>query len=341
MNEPQYPFPDMPSSADFSRFWRKLRPWLTLIGVVIALLILGWASYYQVEPDEVGVVTRFGKFKEISEPGPHLKIPFVDAVVNIKAKQQLNVAFGFRTIQSGIKSSFARDLTTQAESLMLTGDLNVVMLEWIVHYQIADPYSYLFKVRDMPSEETLRALGEATMREVIGDYSIDEVLTTGREEILQHARQRLAEMCERFQTGVTIQRIELRNAAPPDPVKPSFNEVNQAEQERDRLQNEAWAEYNKEIPAARGRASQVLQEAEGYAAARVNRARGDADRFIALSKEHARSPKVTRTRLWLETMDEVLTRVGHKTFIDDQIENVVIPSDGKAVVLPGANGGQP
>ena len=187
----------------------------------------------------------------------------------------------------------------------------------------------------------LRWMSEAAMRAVVGDYSVTEVLTKGREEILESARKELDEMCKAYELGVSIQRLELKDSAPPDPVKPSFNEVNQAEQERDRLQNEAWAEYNKEIPAARGRASQVLQEAEGYAAARVNRARGDADRFIALSKEHARSPKVTRTRLWLETMDEVLTRVGHKTFIDDQIENVVIPSDGKAVVLPGANGGQP
>lgn len=325
MDQNQYPFPDMPSSADFRRLWQRLRPMMTLIGLVLVALVVGVASYYQIEPDEIGVVTRFGRFRQTSEPGPHFKIPFVDAVVKVPAKRQLKVEFGFRTVDAGAKSTFTRDLVTQAESMMLTGDLNVTMLEWIAHYQIADPMSYLFKVRDMPSEETLRALGEATMREVIGDYSIDEVLTTGREEILRSARDRLAEMCKRFETGVTIQRIELRNAAPPDPVKPSFNEVNQAEQERDRLQNEAWAEYNKEIPKAKGEARQLLQEAEGYAVERVNQARGDATRFLALQKQFAKAPEVTRTRLYLETMNRILPNMGKKLYTDVGSKGGVYP----------------
>jgi len=343
MNQPQYPFPDMPSGADLGKLWRKIKPAITIVAVILGLIIIAATSYYQIEPEEVGVVTRFGKFTEISEPGPHFKIPLVDSVLKVPAKRQLKVEFGFRTIEAGEKSSFTRDLGTQGESVMLTGDLNVAMLEWIAHYQIADPYAYLFKVRGMETEETLRALGEATMREVIGDYSIDEVLTTGREEILRNGRQRLAEMCERFETGVTIQRIELRNAAPPDPVKPSFNEVNQAEQERDRLQNDAWAEYNKEIPKAKGEARQVLQEAEGYAVERVNQAKGDASRFLALQRQYAKSPEVTRTRLYLETMNKILPKAGKKLYSDAGSKNNVVPllypiTQGMTLAAPAAQG---
>lgn len=343
MNQPQYPFPDMPSGADIGKLWRKLKPMITIIVLILIAIIVIFTSYYQIEPEEVGVVTRFGKFTEISEPGPHLRIPIVDAVIKVPAKQQLKVEFGFRTLYAGEKSMFTRDLETNGESMMLTGDLNVAMLEWIAHYQIADPYRYLFKVRGMQTEETLRSLGESTMREVIGDYSITEVLTTGREEILRNGRERLSHMCEMFETGVTIQRIELRNSAPPDPVKPSFNEVNQAEQERDRLQNDAWAEYNKEIPRAKGEARQVLQEAEGYAVERVNQAKGDTSRFLALQRQYARSPEVTRTRLYLETMNKILPRAGKKLYSDAGSKNGVVPllypiTQGMTPAAPAAQG---
>jgi modulator of FtsH protease HflK len=331
MDHDQYPFPDMPTSADLQRLWRRLKPLLTLIVAILAIIVIGVASYYQIEPDEVGVVKRFGKFLEISEPGPHFKIPFVDAIVKVPAKQQLKAEFGFRTVNSGINSSFTRDAETQAESMMLTGDLNVAVVEWIVHYQISDPYAALFKVRnsvvenEVVFEDVLRDLTEAAMREVVGDYSIDEVLTSGREEILQLARVRLSELCARYETGLTIQRIELRVSAPPDPVKPSFNEVNQAEQERDRLSNEAWAQYNKEIPRARGEARQILQEAEGYAVERVNQAKGDATRFLALQKQYAKSPEVTRTRLYLETMNKILPQAGKKLYTDAGSKGGVYP----------------
>jgi modulator of FtsH protease HflK len=331
MNQPQYPFPDMPSGSDIRKIWKRLKPVITIIAVILGVLIIGVTSYYQVEPDEVGVVKRFGKFLEISEPGPHFKIPFVDAVVKVPAKQQLKAEFGFRTIEAGVNSSFARDLDTQKESMMLTGDLNVAVVEWIVHYQISDPYAALFKVRnsvidgEVVFEDVLRDLTEAAMREVVGDYSIDEVLTSGREEILQLARVRLSELCARYETGLTIQRIELRVSAPPDPVKPSFNEVNQAEQERDRLSNEAWAQYNKEIPRARGEARQLLQEAEGYAVERVNQSKGDASRFLALQTQYARSPEVTRTRLYLETMNKILPMAGKKLFTDTGSKGGVYP----------------
>jgi len=214
------------------------------------------------------------------------------------------------------------------------------VVEWIVHYKIADPYLFLFKVRNV--EETLHDLSEATLRAVVGDYSVTEVLTRGREEILEKARVHLSDLCKRYETGIAIQRIELKDSAPPDPVKPSFNEVNEAEQERDRLQNEAWTRYNKAIPNARGEAKQLIQEAEGYAVERVNRARGEVARFVAIEKEYARAPEVTRTRIYLETLNEVLPKAGKKVFMDESAKGVMpllFPADtGK--VLPQAGGAQ-
>jgi membrane protease subunit HflK len=264
----------------------------------------------------------------------------VDHVELVKAKRQLKQEFGFRTESAGVKSAFRRDMSTLRESMMLTGDLNVAVVEWIVHYQIHNPYQWVFKVRNV--EDTLHALSEATMRSVVGDYSVTEVLTKGREEILEKARIHLSELCKSYETGITIQRIELKDSAPPDAVKASFNEVNQAEQERDRLQNEAWAKYNKEIPKARGEARQIIQEAEGYAIERVNNASGEVERFIDLEKEYARAPNVTRTRIYLETMNEILPKAGKKIFMDESTRGMIpmlFPLSKNPGAIQGAAGG--
>ena len=199
---------------------------------------------------------------------------------------------------------------------MLTGDLNVATVEWIVQYKIADPYKYLFKLRDV--EETFRLMTEAAMRQVVGDHSVTELLTVGREAIAARAKELLSNLCKLYDNGITVQQLVLQDVDPPEPVKPSFNEVNQAIQERERAINEAWAEYNQEIPRARGRAEQQLQAAEGYAVDRVNRAKGDAQRFLALHEEYRKAPEVTRTRLHLETMSEVLPKAGQKLVLDEQ-----------------------
>jgi len=321
MNQNTYPFPGGGQAPDLGKIFKKYKSLIVAALLILLAIIIGWSSAYSVEPEEVGVVTRFGAYSKTTQPGLNWKIPFVDEVQKIPARRQLKVEFGFRTLESGVKSSFARDNMTIKESLMLTGDLNVAVVEWIVHYQIADPKQYLFKVRNVVP--TLRALSEATMREVVGDYSVTEVLTRGREEILQNAKEKLSKLCTDYETGLTIQRIELKDSAPPDPVKPSFNEVNQAEQERDRLQNEAWAQYNREIPKARGEARQMIQEAEGYAVERVNRAKGEVARFLELQKEYARAPRVTRTRLYLETMNEVLPKAGKKLYVDEKTKGMV------------------
>ncbi|HUT77468.1 MAG TPA: FtsH protease activity modulator HflK, partial [Polyangia bacterium] len=264
---------------------------------------------------------RFGRFDRIEDSGLRFRIPLAERVYLVQSKMQLKSEFGFRTEFAGIKSSFRRDAQTLRESSMLTGDLNVAVVEWIVHYQISEPYQFVFRVRDQ--ESTLRALSEATTRKVVGDYSVTEVLTSGREEVLEKAQAELQDLCTRYETGITVQRIELKDSAPPDPVKPSFNEVNQSEQERDRLQNEAEAQYNAEIPRAKGEAKQLLEQAEGFAIERVNRARGDVARFAALQKEYAASPRVTRARIYLETLSDVIPRAGRRIFVDEAMKGVV------------------
>ncbi|MBN2526176.1 MAG: FtsH protease activity modulator HflK [Deltaproteobacteria bacterium] len=312
---------DGPSPDDIKRALKKNSFVIKLVVLLGVAIVLAAMSYYTVSAEEVAVVTTFGKYTRTDEPGLHFKFPFVQDVQKLQAKRQLKQEFGFRTTSSGIQSQYTRGDSTLRESLMLTGDLNVAIIEWIVHYQISDPVQFLFKIRN--GEDTLRDLSESTMREVVGDYSVTEVLTSGREDILQKAKKRLSQLCKDYETGISVQRVELKDSAPPDPVKPSFNEVNQAEQERDQKKNEALAQYNKEIPRAEGQADQMLEEAQGYAIERVNRAKGDVAKFVALQKEYADSPRVTRTRLYLETMDEVLSGIEKKIVVDDDAKGVV------------------
>ncbi len=298
---------------------RRLLLWAG--GVIFALVVIV-GSYYQVEPDEVGLVTRFGRYVRTTGPGPHSKIPFgVEQVMKVPVQRQLKQEFGFRTERADIQSTFHKDEKTIAESLMLTGDLNVATVEWIVQYKIADPYKYLFKLRDV--EPTFRLMAEASMRTVVGDHSVTELLTVGRESIALKAKELLSNLCKLYDNGIAVQQLVLQDVDPPEPVKPSFNAVNQAIQERERAINEAWAEYNQEIPRARGLAEQKIQGAEGYAVDRVNRAKGDAQRFIALEQEYRKAPEVTRTRIYLETLTAVLPAAGKKLIFDDKAKGIL------------------
>ena len=298
------------------------RPLLWKVGAGVVVAVVLATTYYQVEPDEVAVVTRFGRFTRITNPGPHLRMPLgIERVTKVPVERQLKQEFGFRTVRGPDQSHFRKDEKTAAEAIMLTGDLNVATVEWIVQYKIADPYKYLFKLRDV--EETFRLMTEASMRQVVGDHSVTELLTVGRQGIATRAKELLANLCRLYDNGITVQQLVLQDVDPPEPVKPSFNEVNQAIQERERSINEAWAEYNQEIPRARGRAEQTLQAAEGYAVDRVNRAQGDGHRFIALHEEYRKAPEVTRTRLHLETMSEVLPRAGKKLVLDEKARGIL------------------
>ncbi len=294
--------------------------WRGVVLIVVAAAL--FSSYYQVQPEEVGMVTRFGRYVRAAPPGPHGKLPFgIERVQKVPVERQLKQEFGFRTARPGIQSEFHKDEQTQAEATMLTGDLNVATVEWIVQYKIADPYKYLFNVRAV--EESFRLMSEAAMRQVVGDHNVTELLTVGRESIAGKAKDLLDDLCRRYETGIVVQQLVLQDVDPPEPVKPSFNEVNQAIQERERAINEAWAEYNQEIPRAGGRAEQQIQAAEGFAVERVNRAKGDGQRFLALQQEYAKAPEVTRTRIYLETMTDVLPQAGKKLIIDEKTKGVL------------------
>jgi len=292
-----------------------------LVGAAIVVVAL-ISSYYQVEPDEVALVTRFGRFVRTTNPGPHIKIPFgIERVQKVPVQQQLKQEFGFRTVRADIQSTYRKDEKTVDEALMLTGDLNVATVQWIVQYKISDPYKYLFKLRDV--EDTFRLMAEASMRTVVGDHSVTELLTVGREAIAAKAKELLSNMCKLYDNGIAVQQLVLQDVDPPESVKPSFNAVNQAIQERERAINEAWAEYNQEIPRARGLAEQKIEAAEGYAVDRVNRAKGDAQRFIALEAEYRKAPEVTRARIYLETLAEVLPNAGKKLIFDEKAKGIL------------------
>jgi membrane protease subunit HflK len=293
-----------------------------LIGLAVVVVVgFGvFTSYYQVEPDEVGVLTRFGRYAGTSGPGPHFRIPFgIEGVQKVPVQRQLKMEFGFRT-EASVGNARAATGEMRRESLMLTGDLNVAVVEWIVQFKVKDPYAFLFKVRNV--DETLRSLSEAAVRSVVGDHSVNEVLTTGRQKVATEAKDVLQVLADRYDAGIDIQQLVLQDVNPPDPVKPSFNEVNQAIQEKERAINQAQAELNKAIPRARGEAEQAIRAAEGYAIERVNRARGEAERFAAVYAEYSRNPEIMRRRLYLETLAEVLPRAGQKVIVDENAKGM-------------------
>jgi membrane protease subunit HflK len=299
--------------------------------IVLILLAVGVlvSTYYQVNADSVAVVRRFGRYVRTTDPGPHLRIPLVETVTVVPVQRQLKAEFGFITDRANVRSQFSQNENTLAESLMLTGDLNVAVVEWIVQYKVKDPYKYLFKVRNLDSatrrgeSTTFRDMNEAVMREVVGDHSVNEVLTVGREKIQVDAKNLLQQLCDRYETGLEVLQIVLQDVNPPDPVKPAFNEVNQAIQEKERLINEAWADYNQTVPNARGEAERVVRAAEGYALERINNARGDVARFVNIYDEYRKAPDVTRKRLYLETLNEVLPKTGRKLIIDSSMKGLL------------------
>jgi membrane protease subunit HflK len=291
------------------------------IAAVVAALVVLMSSYYQVEPDEVGVVQRFGAYARTTEPGPHLKFPFVETVTKVPVQRQLKMEFGFRTVQAAQRTEYSDPPAVRAEAVMLTGDLNVAVVEWIVQYRIRDARAFLFHVRDVP--ETFRYMSEASMRQVVGDHSVDEVITIGRETIALQAKDELQRLCNLYGIGIEVQQLVLQNVNPPDPVKPAFNEVNQAIQEKERAINDAWADYNKSVPRAKGEAEQAIRAAEGYALERVNNAEGDAHRFEAFHDEYRKAPGVTRKRIYLETMRSLVPKAGRRLVLDEKARGIL------------------
>ena len=290
-------------------------------GIILAILLAG--SFYQVDPDEMGVILRFGKFVRTADPGLHFKLPLgIEALTKVPVQRQLKLEFGFRSAGGGgARTQYIAPADVEAEAIMLTGDLNVVVAEWIVQYKIKDPYKFLFKMRD--TEQTFRDMNEAVVRRVIGDNAVDETITTGRARIAAEAKEDLQKLCDLYEIGIDVNQLIFQDVNPPNPVKPAFNDVNEALQEKERKINEAWAEYNQEIPKASGEAEQAVRAAEGYASERVNNAQGDASRFVSIYREYAKAPAVTRKRLYLETMTEIMSKINRKVIADDKMKNLL------------------
>lgn len=290
---------------------------LILIGILVVLLLSTFlTSFYQIETYEVGVIKRFGKFVSIAAPGLHWKLPLgIETLHKVVTEQVFKEEFGFQTVQPGIQSEFTASKNPE-ESRILTGDLNIAVVEWVIHYKKADPVKYLFNVRDVNT--TIRDVSEAVMRRVVGDGSIDEVITRNRQEISQAVKDDMQTILDRYDTGIRIMNVELTDVNPPDQVRPSFNAVNTARQEMQKMENEAWENYNKIIPKARGTAEKTMQQAQGYKLNRLNRARGDAEKFMAVWKEYSQAKDITRRRLYLETLQEVLPKIEKKFIVDSE-----------------------
>jgi membrane protease subunit HflK len=292
---------------------------LAIVALLVAAGLLAWTAYYTVPSDSVAVVQRFGKYLKDVPSGLHFKLPFgIDVATIVPVKRQLKQEFGFITPGASNPYQSASDgrRETRRETEMVTGDLNAALVEWVVQYRIADPVKFLFEVRE-PSE-TLRYVSESVMREVVGDRTVDEVITIGRQEIESEALAKMQALSTKYTMGISIDQVQLKNINPPQPVQESFNEVNQAQQEKEQLINEARRDYNKVIPLAEGEKDQRIREADGYRLKRINEAEGDVARFSALLHEYSRAPQVTRRRIYIETLETVLPSIRSKIIVDEQ-----------------------
>lgn len=297
----------------------KMIPALLLLGALVVLLL---TSVFTVNQDEVAVIQRFGRYVRTVSSGLHWKLPLGFEKANkVRVEYVYNEEFGLSSDTIPTRGGARRPAHDIETSQMLTGDLNIADVEWIVQFQIRDPEAFLFKVRDVP--QTLRNVSEAVTRKVVGDRTVTEVLTVGRAEIASLVEEEMQKLLDQYETGLAITTVQLKDVNPPESVRPSFNSVNEARQEKERTTNEAWEAYNKAIPEAEGSALRTVSTAEGYAIDRVNRARGDAERFEALLTEYLRAPEVTRRRLYVEAMTDLLPKIHQKYIVDENIKGAL------------------
>jgi modulator of FtsH protease HflK len=288
--------------------------------ILLGLIIL-FTSIKTVGPEEEGIVVQLGKYNRTLPPGLNFIMPLgFEKMYKIPVQRQLKAEFGFRTVQADTRSRYSSD-NFATESLMLTGDLNLADVEWVVQYRITDSYKFLFRVRN--ADDALRDMSEAAMRKIVGDRTVNEVLTVGRQEVASTVEVLLQRMCDEYENGIRIDQVVLQDVNPPESVKPSFNAVNQAQQERETLINQAQSEYNRVIPRARGEAIETIELANAYALNRVNTARGESERFNSIYFEFVKAPEVTKKRYYLETMERIMPKVGNKIIVDEKGTNVL------------------
>lgn len=311
-----------PEIEQILRFINKFKTNIAALIIPIIIVIALFSSYYTVEPDEEAIVIRLGDFVETTQPGLHFKIPFgIDEVILVKTKIVHQEEFGFRSINTDSKVTTYSSRNFDSESLMLTGDLNVAEVQWVVQYQISDPFKFKFKTSQ--PETNIRDVSESILRRVVGDKLVTDVLTTGRVEIANQSRILMQEVLDRYDMGVRIKSVKLQDVNPPMVVKASFNDVNAAKQEQEKMINQAEENYNKIIPEARGKAKKMINEAEGYAAALVNTAHGDANRFKQLYAEYRKAPAITKKRIYIETMEEIFMRTKDLTIVDSKVKGLL------------------
>jgi modulator of FtsH protease HflK len=297
------------------------------IWLVLLLLVVVWAmtGIYVVNPDEQAVVRTFGRMSRISSPGIHYRIPWpVERVDVVKVAQIRSMELGFRTILDGPPAR-VRDLPL--ESLMITGDENLVNIQVVVQYRISDVEAYLFRVWDpqgSPEGRTLRDAAETALRGVVGSMTIDDILTIGRARVQDETKVQLQRLMDDYETGLLITEVKLQAVEPPEPVQAAFKDVVSAKEDRERIINEARAYAEDLLPKARGEAEQMLRAAEGYRASRVRDAQGDTARFLAMLKEYREAKTVTRRRLYLETIGEVLSKVD-KVIVSPSLAGKTLP----------------
>lgn len=291
---------------------------LWLIVAAVLLFFVGSSAYYSVTPEEVGVVLRFGRYDRTVGPGPHLKLPLgIENAILVKTGVVYKEEFGFRGVSPGVRSHFA-EKGFEEESVMLTGDLAVIDVKWIVQYQIRNPLKWLFAVRK--GEDAIRDLSESVMREIVGNRYSDAVLTLQRVEVADLAQKELQKLLDSYQTGVQVVTLKLQDVNPPGPVQPAFNEVNEARQQKERMINEAQESYNREVPKALGEAQRMVTEAEGYATEQVNRAQGEAKRFSDVLTSYRQAKEVTQRRLYLDAMGRSLQNAGKVYIVDENVK---------------------
>lgn len=295
---------------------------LLSIALVFFVLVGGFTSFYTIDTSEEGVITRLGRYVHTEGPGLHFKLPFwVDRVQRVP-KRILQLEFGFRSKgnEDEVQPS-SRRADYSDESLMLTGDLNVADVEWTVKYRIKDSAKFLFGAREV--SRNIRDVSMSIMRRVVGDRRVGDVLTVGRVEIAEQVKVLMQELLDTYDIGIQIEQVLLQDVNPPDAVKPAFNEVNAAKQEQEQAINMAEREYNKVIPASRGKADQVIADAEAYAVDKINRASGDASRFDSIYKEYSRAPQITKTRMYLETVEKVFRKTDQLILVDKEIKGLL------------------
>ena len=292
-----------------------------LLGLIAIFAVR--SSFYTVEPDEEAIVLRFGELHHTAEPGFHLRLPFgIDTVQHFPTLRVLKEEFGFRTIKAGKRTEYSRQRFDD-ESLMLTGDLNIADVQWIVQFKFTDPQKLYFNLDE--AEQTVRDVAESVVRQVVGNRTVDHVLTTGRNQIQEEAKEQMQAILETYKSGIVIVALQLQNVTPPGPVQASFNDVNRAEQDMEKLENDALAKYNREVPTAEGEAKRTIDRALGYKINRLNHAKGNVARFLGILREYRKAPEVTRRRLYLETMKEVLPYVGNITVLDGDGGKATLP----------------